>query len=100
MTTTDQTIRRIDPAEDAKRRWAANPGKCINEHCCSKGKHKRHHSRGLCHNCYVALRALIIAKTDPRCLSWEDAERLGRCLMKQAVRRKRFPLGPIQAVSV
>jgi hypothetical protein len=93
MATAEQTMRRIDPAEDAKRRWAANPGRCINEKCRSKGKYKKHHSRGLCHNCYQTLWDLIDSKAEPALQSWEDAEDLGCCLKKQEVRPKRFSFG-------
>jgi hypothetical protein len=83
---------RVDPAEDALRRWHANPGKCINERCTSKGKKKKARSRGICHCCYMELWLRIDSGTDSELKSWEDAEDRGYCLPKQAVRMKRFPV--------
>jgi hypothetical protein len=40
----------------------------------------------------MALRARILSGDDPEVKSWEDAEQLGYCLKKQAVRPKRFPV--------
>jgi hypothetical protein len=86
-------VRRVDPAEDAMRRWLANPGWCINERCTSKRNKRKAYSRGNCHCCYQALWLRIDSGTDPELHAWEDAEKRGYCLPKQIVRMKRFPVG-------
>jgi len=80
--------KRVDPAEDARRRWTANPGKCINEECRSKGKKRKAHSRGLCHACGMQLWLLVKAKK----ITYRDAESQGLCLPRNEMRKKRFSI--------
>jgi hypothetical protein len=74
-------------AEIAARKWAAEPGTCINDNCRSKGKKKRATSRGLCAACYMQL--WLAEKAGA--ITWQHAEDHGLCLHAHAARLSRFP---------